>query len=59
MAPRGKPNPLEPSHFIILENPLHKFPRKARQVVKLNIYGRINTDANLSKSFISVNRKME
>jgi len=49
---------LEPSYEIVLENHFHKFPRRARQAVKLQVYGPVIEDAKVSKSPILVNRKI-
>jgi len=46
----GNLNPLEPSHEVVLEKYFHRFPRRARQVVKLQIHRRVNDDAKVSKS---------
>ena len=52
-------SPLGASHWIVLENHLHKSSRRARQVVKLQIYRWVSNDAKISKANIWVNRKMQ
>jgi hypothetical protein len=49
---------MEPSYSMLLENPFHKSPRRARQVVELFNYEKENDDAKISKFPIWVNRKI-
>jgi len=60
-GPKGHQIPLEPSHSILRENLFHNSPRSTRSgcLGYLLIDGWLNVNAKVSKSLISVNRKIE